>query len=84
MKNDFDNIINFIANYNGKYFYEQSFMNYYFNKKGNINYEVINSNNYKMFPDLSVKYIEKIIHFCGSGDGNKLEKMNNYILTHLQ
>ena len=35
MKDDFCNILNMIDTYEKEYFYEQSFMNYYFNKKRN-------------------------------------------------
>jgi len=83
IKSDFLNILNMIDTHKGEYFYEQSFMNIYFNKKGNVNYTIFTDDNYKMFPDLNQKYLNKIIHFCDFEDTNKLTKMNNYIKQHL-
>ena len=82
LKLDFDKINEIILNHQGKFFYEQSFMNYYFNRKGTVNYEIITNDNYIMFPDLSVKYTDKIIHFCGAGNKNKFETIMNYLNTH--
>jgi len=85
MKNDFSNILDMISSYRGNFFYEQSFMNVYFNKKGNICYNIFTDDNYKMFPDLNIKYTDKIIHFCcavACAD-HKLKTMNDYINQHL-
>uniref|UniRef100_A0A6C0DR79 Nucleotide-diphospho-sugar transferase domain-containing protein n=1 Tax=viral metagenome TaxID=1070528 RepID=A0A6C0DR79_9ZZZZ len=82
MKDDFTNIHNIILNHTGKFFYEQSFMNYYFNKKGSVCYDVITDENYIMFPNFSIKYSEKIIHFCDAGNRNKLDTMLGYIRQH--
>lgn len=41
MKNHFNNILNFISNYQGDYFTEQSFLNYYFNKLGLVSYDLL-------------------------------------------
>jgi len=78
MKDDFHNILNMIETYEKEYFYEQSFMNYYFNKKRNVNYTIFTKDNYKLFPDLHTEYDNMIIHFTGASDVNKLTKIENY------
>src|SRR5579862_2454844 len=82
MRSDFSNVINLMTTHSGPQFYEQSAINYYFNKKGNINYDVFTSNNYVMFPNLQTTYLNKIIHFCGAGNNNKLEDMTQYKNKH--
>ena len=66
------------------YFYEQAFMNVYFNKRDLVKYDIINPQTYVMFPDLREHYKNKIIHFCGTpGNGrNKYEVMQQYIKSH--
>lgn len=57
-----------------RHFFEQAYMNVYFNLRNLVNYTLINSNNYVMFPNLDTYYKDKIIHFCGSpGNGNRKE-----------
>jgi len=82
MKKDFDSIIAFISSYKGKFFYEQSFMNYYFNRKGNVNYDILTRDNYIMFPDENVHYADHIIHFATANCQNKLSRIQNYIARH--
>lgn len=41
MKSHFQNILNFIKNYTGEFFWDQTFINFYFNKKNLTNTEVI-------------------------------------------
>jgi hypothetical protein len=82
MKKDFDSIIAFISSYKGKFFYEQSFMNYYFNRKGNVNYDILTRDNYIMFPDENVHYVDHIIHFATANCQNKLSRIQNYIARH--
>jgi hypothetical protein len=43
MKYHFNNVITLIKNYTGNYFYEQSFMNYYFNLNNLTNTEYLNN-----------------------------------------
>jgi lipopolysaccharide biosynthesis glycosyltransferase len=38
MKNHFENIVNLVKTHSGEYFYEQSFMNYYFNLANKVDY----------------------------------------------
>lgn len=66
------------------FFYEQAFMNVYFNSSNLIAYDIINPLIYKMFPDLEEYYEGKIIHFCGTpGNGLvKFKTMESYINKH--
>jgi lipopolysaccharide biosynthesis glycosyltransferase len=83
MRGHFNNIIEMIKNHRGKFFYEQSFMNVYFNTYPEIitNRTVITSENYIMFPDITHNYGNKCIHFCGSaGDAAfKFSRIINYM-----
>jgi len=78
MKTHFNNINNLIRNHKGESFYEQSFMNHYFNLHKLKNDDILD-NNVRLFPENDVMYENKIIHFCGLGEGNpKFERMSNY------
>lgn len=80
MKSHFTAIETMIHEYTGPFFYEQSFMNVYFNKRNLINYSVFTSNNYSMHAS-NKSPPSMILHFCGGpGDGqSKLCRMNSYI-----
>ena len=80
MKNNFTKILDSIKNYTGTYFYEQSFMNVYFNLLNITNRDVFTDANYKLFPLRNINYEGKIIHFCGeAGVGKtKYDKMKIY------
>lgn len=80
MKGHFRDILDWITSYKGVYFYEQSFMNVYFNTRNLVRYDIIGDENYVMFPDVECTYPEKIIHFCGfPGNGeNKVNVMSRY------
>jgi hypothetical protein len=85
MKNHFDNIRSMINEYKGEFFYEQSFLNVYFNKNNKTNRIVISNDNYKMHPIPHVNYEGKLVHFCG-GPGNALNKytlMTRYIWKYM-
>ena len=85
MKTHFSNILDMIETYEGEYYYEQSFMNVYFNKLNLVNTKVITHKNYMMNIDvtkLSLRpwecsvYRHKIFHFCfARGAENKLREM---------
>ena len=88
MKKHFTNVRGIIKSHTGPYFYEQSFMNYYFNLINNTNFTIINKDIYIMFPVDNLDYGCKIIHFTGTEcpDDFKLNKMLNYknmFLKHL-
>jgi len=78
MKAHFNNINNLIKNHKGESFYEQSFMNHYFNLNKLKNDDILD-NNVRLFPDNDIIYENKLIHFCGIGEGNpKYDRMLNY------
>ena len=77
----FENVKLFAMNYKGKeHFYDQSFINYYFNINGISSTKYI-SDVVKIFPEKEMYYPKKyIIHFAGIG--RYLEKtkiMNEYL-----
>jgi hypothetical protein len=82
MKTHFTNVESMIRNHRGSYFYEQSFMNVYFNTHNLINYSLWDNDNYIVFAtnDSNPK---AILHFSGNpGAGqDKFERMTSYI-TH--
>ena len=84
MKTDFNNILLMMKNHKGTFFYEQSFMNYYFNKKNNVNHDIFTKDNYVMFPNDMINYTNKIIHFCNANNSSatKFERMIAYIHHH--
>ena len=79
IKSDFSLILEKIKNHKGDYYYEQSFMNVYFNKKRNINYTLFTRDNYIMFPE-NILYKNHILHFCGCNNPalSKKQIMINY------
>jgi lipopolysaccharide biosynthesis glycosyltransferase len=82
MREHFQNIRTMIATWTKPFFYEQSFMNVYFNLRFTTcrNTTLIKPSEYIMFPDMNVKSEGAILHFCGHpGDGKiKYDLMNTY------
>lgn len=91
MKNHFNNIRSIISNHKGPFFYEQSFMNYYFNLNNQTDRLILTTKNYEMFHSTpeninSNKIFEsKLIHFCGADTGanTKLCRMEKYFNNNL-
>jgi hypothetical protein len=84
MKQHFTNIIQMInvsLEKGDLFFYEQAFMNVYFNTRNLVDYKIINKDNYVMFPDVNRLYPNTLIHFCGfPGNGvKKFNAMTDYI-----
>ena len=85
MKDHFSNVLSMIDDYEGEYYYEQSFMNVYFNKLNLVDTIIINESNCAMNIDVtklslrpwvSPVYRNKIFHFCfARGAENKLKEM---------
>lgn len=75
MKQHFDNINDLIKNHKGEYFYEQSFMNHYFNLN-NLRNDKLLENYVKLFPDDNIHYKNKLVHFAGNSQ--KYEAMIKY------
>ena len=83
MERHFQNVLDLIAAYpkNATYFYEQSFMNYYFAKNRAVIYTIARKD-LTMSVDDS-KNFPAILHFAGSGNPNKVPRMRNYTNTFL-
>lgn len=85
MKQHFSNILDIVKTHTGIYYYEQSFMNFYFNKLNLTNLTVINPTNYDLnfdtdkIPILILnknKYRNKFFHFSTKRDADdKLREM---------
>lgn len=83
MKTHFANIINHICGYTGIYFYEQSFMNVYFNARYTILDTKLLMEHVKIFPEENVMYEDKrIIHFTGATPN--IQWKYNSIVTYLR
>ena len=80
MAEHFENILEYISTYKGIYFYEQSFMNTYFNIRNLTDRTLITNDNYTMSPYFTA-HKGKILHFCGApGDAiSKKDRMLEYI-----
>jgi hypothetical protein len=86
MKEHFKNVLNMVSIHRGEYYYEQSFMNVYFNRLNITDRTVFTDENYKMH-DIKheTSYEGKIVHFAGDpSDGNKkIVKMKQYSTSFL-
>ena len=80
MKTHFKNIVNMISAHSGRFFYEQSFMNVYFNKNNKTDRTVFSPERYT-FSHGEKNDTGKIIHFAGNpGNGTtKYAEMMSYI-----
>lgn len=81
MKEHFLKLKKIIQNHTGIYFYEQSFMNVYFNKLNIVDYTIITREIYRLeFFSPTDPLDELIVHFCGNpGNGaSKIERTNGY------
>ena len=80
IRQHFSNILDTVRTHTGNFFYEQSYMNTYFNRiLGSTDRNVIVCDrNYIMFPTSGVEYPNTLIHFCGNA-GNGKEK--GYYMT---
>jgi alpha-N-acetylglucosamine transferase len=85
MKAHFDAVREMIKPSKIYQFYEQSYMNVYFNLSNATLRDLFTDENYIMFPDDS-NYEGKIIHFCGNhGVGKKkYDLMKNYLDKYLR
>jgi len=90
MKQHFDNILEMVKTHTGYFFYEQSFMNVYFNLRNLTDLELMNRSNYIIgfrvseIPDLNLFFKKsfrknKVVHFAYSlGYSEKLKMMKKY------
>jgi lipopolysaccharide biosynthesis glycosyltransferase len=80
MKKHFNNVLDLIKNWKKEHYWDQSFMNVYFNKLLKTDGSLFTKENYKLFAANDIKQNETILHFCGHpGDGHtKVGNMNKY------
>lgn len=86
MEEHFLNIQYMIMNHSGPFFYEQSFMNVYFNRNGKTDRTLITPENYAFPPKADQDYFGYLLHFAGCpGDGReKSDRMRAYIDSYLR
>lgn len=84
MRNHFLAIQGRIVSHTGRFFYEQSFMNAYFNRNGQTDRTLLTEKNY-VFDKGNQSYQGRLVHFAGDpGSGKtKLQRMKDYARTHL-
>ena len=87
MKEHFDNILEMVRTHNGEFYYEQSFMNVYFNLRNLADTKIINKSNYTLgflreeyiilnMLNYRYRHKNKVVHFAYfPGSQNKLHKM---------
>jgi len=88
MKTHFSNILKMIKDWKGEYYYEQSFMNVYFNLRNLTDTKMMNESNYKFrfYPENIVQnrnsiffHKNKVVHFAWCrGAKNKLFYMKKF------
>eukprot|EP01036_Dinobryon_divergens_P033619 gene33619-43449_t len=87
MQRHFQNVLDLIAVYpkNATYFFEQSFMNYYFAKNRAVVYTITQEDSTMMAnKNDDSKNISALLHFAGAGNPNKLPRMRNYMKNFMQ
>ena len=86
LREHFQNILDMIDKHRGPFFYEQSFMNVYFNKRNLTCIDLLTKSNYRMFPEDETEYKGTIVHFCGSpGHGGlKSSRMRRYFQKYFR
>lgn len=84
MQAHFNGVRELVRTHKGTFFYEQSFMNVYFNKRNLADYSIFIPSNYSMHATISAPS-NTILHFCGSpGDGSsKLTRMTDYASRYM-
>jgi alpha-N-acetylglucosamine transferase len=80
IRDHFCNIQEMIRIHKGPFFYEQSFMNVYFNTRNLVDYSIWTPENYIMHASNTSTPVG-ILHFCGSpgNGGSKIHRMTSYI-----
>lgn len=83
MKEDFINVKRLGLSYRSKHFYDQSFLNYYFNINGSSSTKYI-SDHVIIFPDVNKYYPSKtLLHFAGIGRYKEKTKIMKKYLNML-
>jgi hypothetical protein len=76
LRDEFAQLNAMIANYSGPFFFEQSFVNYWFTRRSLVSYSITDSH-VRIFPDTNVEY-RSLVHFTGAGDTFKVARMKQY------
>lgn len=82
MKHHFENVRDMIKTHTGPYFYEQSFLNVYFNRRNNTLRHVFTTDNYIFCPQPCKRYNDAILlHFADASQSAsyKCERMQTYL-----
>lgn len=82
MRQHFENVRDMIRTHTGPYFYEQSFLNTYFNRRNNTLRHVFTSDNYIFCPHPCNNYENAILlHFADASQSasRKCERMQTYL-----
>jgi lipopolysaccharide biosynthesis glycosyltransferase len=81
MKQHFAAVRRMIAGHIGNFFYEQSFLNVYFNTRNITDRSLFSSDRYVFHHGDMLNHVGKIIHFCGNpGVGSdKMARMTTYV-----
>lgn len=84
MKQHFEAVKTMMSNHKGPFFYEQSFMNVYFNRNRQTDRTLFTEDNY-VFPKHGRAYPGYLLHFAGDpGSGKtKLQRMTEYTRSYL-
>jgi len=74
-----------IAAHKGNFFYEQSFLNVYFNTRGITDRNLFSSDRYVFHHGDTLNHVGKLVHFCGNpGVGlEKIERMTTYMKNRI-
>ena len=85
MKQHFLAVQYMVMNHTGSFFYEQSFMNVYFNRNGQTDRSLLTEHNYTFPPRSKESYRDHLVHFAGDpGNGAaKCQRMQEYTRSHL-
>ena len=85
MREHFAAVRAMIASHTGPFFYEQSFLNVYFNTRGNTDRTLFSSDRYVFHHGDTLNHAGKLIHFCGNpGVGSeKIMRMTGYLQNHI-
>jgi hypothetical protein len=82
MKDQFQEVRDMIANHTGPYFYEQSFLNVYFNLRNKTDRSVFTPDTYIFFPDVGTRYKHaRLLHFADASQSaaRKCNRMKDYL-----
>jgi hypothetical protein len=82
MKDQFQAVRDMVANHTGPYFYEQSFLNVYFNLRNKTVRSVFTPDNYIFFPQTGTPYkTARLLHFADASQSaaRKCNRMRNHL-----